>query len=569
MQVLPRTFQDALTVTQSLGLKYLWIDALCIRQEDANDKAKELPSMHLYYGNAYLVIQSSGTKSVDEGFLSRSRILEIAQPLHDAENMKNLQSTFAKASIENNQLEQIHDLTFYELPFISPDGTPDSLFLYSEELASITLYNVNAEPAASRGWIIQEELLCHRILIFPSTGGMIFRCVSNDVELNDENVMYNAEAHRPTVFPKKRLLSQAEAESLGMHIFSDTTKGMVVQARKLAQAGNNPYVRITGTSGILEINHEPNKPLEVPEDGFTIAPLYSDTIGPDGSSKRTVSQYAVVTIARNKSEDDGPELNGRILYTDPPPHSILANGANRAWKDAVDDYCRRKLTNPDDKMIAIAALAREYSARYGNGLGRYVIGIWERFFPEGLLWKVSTYRREGRPKKQRAPSWSWIAVEGAVYDESDDVKAYDLNSSSIEIEIIHEKIHMKAEGLEYESTINGSFDIKGKVLECSWADSNNRLALFDVSTKEQIGNRSYALPDSDEEAQDAGKLKFLLVRRSNRGTGKHDDIFEGILLRTAEQGEHRRTGYGRFYYSKEDFEEKMASKFLDETVTIT
>jgi hypothetical protein len=203
IQVLPRTFQDALIVTQSLGLKYLWIDAICILQEDASDKAKELPSMHLYYDNAHLVIQSSGNKSTAEGFLGSNRILEITQLLDDTENIEPLQSTFAKLSIEDNQPEQIYPRSLYELPFISPTGTPDSLFVYSKELANMTLYNVNAEPAASRGWIIQEELLGCRTLIFPSTGGMIFRCISNDVEFNDGNVMYNAQAHRPTVFPKK------------------------------------------------------------------------------------------------------------------------------------------------------------------------------------------------------------------------------------------------------------------------------------------------------------------------------------------------------------------------------
>jgi hypothetical protein len=34
LSVLPKTFRDAVTVTRSLGLRYLWIDSLCIRQDD-------------------------------------------------------------------------------------------------------------------------------------------------------------------------------------------------------------------------------------------------------------------------------------------------------------------------------------------------------------------------------------------------------------------------------------------------------------------------------------------------------------------------------------------------------
>jgi hypothetical protein len=33
-ELLPKTFQDAITVTRRLGLQYVWIDSLCIIQDD-------------------------------------------------------------------------------------------------------------------------------------------------------------------------------------------------------------------------------------------------------------------------------------------------------------------------------------------------------------------------------------------------------------------------------------------------------------------------------------------------------------------------------------------------------
>ena len=70
---LPATFQDAVRVTKSLNLSYLWIDALCIWQTDSDDVAHELSRMDQYYREAEIVIQCSGTQSVDDEFLGESR----------------------------------------------------------------------------------------------------------------------------------------------------------------------------------------------------------------------------------------------------------------------------------------------------------------------------------------------------------------------------------------------------------------------------------------------------------------------------------------------------------------
>jgi hypothetical protein len=52
---LSKTFRDAILVTRELGLQYLWIDSLCIIQDDANDWAIESAKMANVYGDAHLV----------------------------------------------------------------------------------------------------------------------------------------------------------------------------------------------------------------------------------------------------------------------------------------------------------------------------------------------------------------------------------------------------------------------------------------------------------------------------------------------------------------------------------
>ncbi|KAK3337782.1 heterokaryon incompatibility protein-domain-containing protein [Cercophora scortea] len=62
---LPNTFQDAATVATRFDIAYIWIDALCIIQDDASDWAKEAAHMADVYSNAHF------TRIMQEKVLSR------------------------------------------------------------------------------------------------------------------------------------------------------------------------------------------------------------------------------------------------------------------------------------------------------------------------------------------------------------------------------------------------------------------------------------------------------------------------------------------------------------------
>lgn len=56
---LPNTFQDAIKVTRGLGIRYLWIDSLCIIQDDAQDWEREAANMAVIFEAAYLTIAAT------------------------------------------------------------------------------------------------------------------------------------------------------------------------------------------------------------------------------------------------------------------------------------------------------------------------------------------------------------------------------------------------------------------------------------------------------------------------------------------------------------------------------
>ncbi|KAI0098129.1 hypothetical protein GGR51DRAFT_552658 [Nemania sp. FL0031] len=66
---LPKTFQDAITVTRALDIPYLWIDSLCIIQDDEADWDSESKRMEDVYSSAYITIAATSSRSSYEGFL--------------------------------------------------------------------------------------------------------------------------------------------------------------------------------------------------------------------------------------------------------------------------------------------------------------------------------------------------------------------------------------------------------------------------------------------------------------------------------------------------------------------
>ena len=71
-QQLTAVVRDAMDVARSLSIPYLWVDALCIRQDKsrASDWEEHAEIMHRIYGNAYVTVAATSSSSCREGFLT-------------------------------------------------------------------------------------------------------------------------------------------------------------------------------------------------------------------------------------------------------------------------------------------------------------------------------------------------------------------------------------------------------------------------------------------------------------------------------------------------------------------
>lgn len=138
--ILPKTLRDAIILTRELGFRYLWVDALCIIQNDVEDQSAEITKMGLIYKNATLTIAAANTPNADSSFL-------------------------AERPLPNRHCT---------LPYLLPDGTFGTIYV---KLHGGSLIG----PLDSRAWALQESLLSPRLLYY-SPGDLKWKCQTSTFE---------------------------------------------------------------------------------------------------------------------------------------------------------------------------------------------------------------------------------------------------------------------------------------------------------------------------------------------------------------------------------------------------
>ncbi|KAF2182505.1 HET-domain-containing protein [Zopfia rhizophila CBS 207.26] len=138
---IPKTYQDAITVTRRIGIQYIWIDSLCIIQDSHSDWLHESKLMGAVYEYARLTLAASHASDSSQGcFLARP------QPP-----------------------------SAIELPHISQTGEHGGPIFAESMPTDYTLISPEFGPLASRAWATQEWLLSRR-MIFYTAESLVWSC---------------------------------------------------------------------------------------------------------------------------------------------------------------------------------------------------------------------------------------------------------------------------------------------------------------------------------------------------------------------------------------------------------
>jgi Heterokaryon incompatibility protein (HET) len=150
--LLPKTFQDAVSFVRRLGIRYLWIDALCIVQDDPDDWRRESAKMASIYQQSFLTIAASRSPDGKSG-------------------------CFCQATKEETGFEVIPEWGLYmRQQIVHPDFT--SLHASSEDSSVQDSVHESKLPLLKRGWVLQERLLSPRVLHFGETE-LIWECMES------------------------------------------------------------------------------------------------------------------------------------------------------------------------------------------------------------------------------------------------------------------------------------------------------------------------------------------------------------------------------------------------------
>ncbi|PGH06885.1 hypothetical protein GX51_02130 [Blastomyces parvus] len=161
---MPRTIEDAITVCLQLGQRYLWVDRLCIIQDDVGDKKSQIEAMDDIFSSAQIVLVAAYGDSMDFGIPGVSRVKR--KVVQHSEDILGLRIT--------NIVREVED---------------DPLNMWD-----------------TRGWTYQEAVLSRRRLYFTNMRAF-FEC---ERSMSHED-LYNGERSRDELISSRLVISDDES----------------------------------------------------------------------------------------------------------------------------------------------------------------------------------------------------------------------------------------------------------------------------------------------------------------------------------------------------------------------
>ncbi|CAP71392.1 uncharacterized protein PODANS_6_2390 [Podospora anserina S mat+] len=242
MLSLPSTIRDAVIACKHLCQRYLWVDALCIIQDDPRDKIAQIPQMADIYSGALLVLSAAGSSGSLEG-------CPLGPPEMQPSPPKIIGLDFSRyANNDNESSDYRETIVVEQMEHERCRSLPGHWAHETFDQDPTDALNVVEE----RGWTFQERFLAKRSL-YIGKGEMSWTCATEvQCECRNPSPHIKTEAG-DRVFTRRyginhmsvnNLFSEAELSKTYSYLWSDIVA--TYSGRLLTQFGD----RVAALEGI-------------------------------------------------------------------------------------------------------------------------------------------------------------------------------------------------------------------------------------------------------------------------------------------------------------------------------
>lgn len=184
----PKTITDAMSFVRSLGDRFLWIDALCIAQDDHQQLARDIPRMNIVYGKSFATLVAVSGEDADGGLPG---VRPSSRPPQEV----------SKIRVSGRSPVLDYDSRSEQFDEICLIASPPALHLALDTSRWIT-----------RGWIFQERLLSRRcVYFFPDA--VYFQCGMETLSECSANEVYSSSLFGKTPMRDEHILKRANHDN--------------------------------------------------------------------------------------------------------------------------------------------------------------------------------------------------------------------------------------------------------------------------------------------------------------------------------------------------------------------
>ncbi|KAF2730208.1 HET-domain-containing protein [Polyplosphaeria fusca] len=200
LQTMTPVLHDTVAVCRALGIRYIWIDALCILQGDKTDWEEQSSHMHMIFQHSYVTICTPASSSCMQGFLHRTsencrpsiRIPYVDEISNEVFGVYTLRPTLGTGQ---NRLSRHH-------PFVFPMLTAEQR-------------DMSISTWASRGWVFQERFLSSTKIVF---GATMLHIRQDGVVMSENGELTSPEPHLGTVEELSKLQTMDSLSTQGRYM---------------------------------------------------------------------------------------------------------------------------------------------------------------------------------------------------------------------------------------------------------------------------------------------------------------------------------------------------------------